>query len=467
MSQMKEPLGTKRTLAYCVGDVANIFTNLLISSFLLIFYTDVFGITPAAAATLFLVARVWDAVNDPIIGIMVDKTNTRWGRFRPWVAFAAMPCAVMTVACFTVPMDNMSEAAKLIYAYVTYIGYGMCYTAVSVPYLSMVAVLTEDSQERTKMLGLRAILTAIPMILAAFVPMILESVGYEFGFKIVAIAASGIALALWIICVHYSKERVDLSKAIPQGEENKLTFKKLLNYLNKNRPFLVVCIMIATQFGYQAVTAGTGMYVAIYYLEMPELMTPMMLAAILPAMIGVVIARKLVNKYDKKWIFVVGMAICSFRSLFILSFDPTIILVSAAIASIFQGMAMSLTWSFLPDTIENGELKTGLRIDGLSTAIVGFFYKIGFALGGVVPGLILSIYGYVPNEVQSAETRIGLELLGVYIPMLLAIINAGSMMFYSITKEQQADTIKKLHVIREKAKKEKAGEIEIGGHVNA
>ncbi|MCG7585423.1 MFS transporter [Photobacterium sp. OFAV2-7] len=460
MSNQLKPLSTGQSLTYCAGDISNNITYQLAAAFLLIYYTDIFGISPLAASTLFLVARVWDAINDPIIGTIVDKTNTRWGRFRPWVIFSGVPCAVFFIAMFTIPFDDMTETSKLIYAYVTYIGFGMAYTAVNLPYLSMITALSTNTTERAKLLALRQALSFIGIVGLAIVPTVLENSTAENPYFGIAVVAGGISLVLWLISGLATKERINLAEVTSADSAPKISIKGVLGYLRQNKPFLIIAMLMFVLFAQMAIGNSSGMYVFKYYLNDTSSLTSLMLSQMGGIVIGIIIVRKLIDRFDKKWLFAIGFGVGSLRFLSYLTMDIELIIAISFVCSIFSGFSTGTIWSFVPDTIEYGELKTGLRLDGISTAIIGFFWKVGFAVGGVIPGLMLDAYGYIPNQDQTAEAVLGIQHLGITIPVLFGIPAVILAIAFPITREVQKDIAEKLRTKHDEAQNATVGEID-------
>ncbi|MCG7585833.1 MFS transporter [Photobacterium sp. OFAV2-7] len=458
-------LSFKEKISFCLGDVGNNFAYQMVVIYLLIFYTDVFGISPLAASTMFLLARVWDAINDPIMGFIADKTNTRWGRFRPYLGWMAIPLAMMTVAVFTVPFEGMSETSKLIYAYVTYIGFGMVYTAVNVPYNSMISVLSENSMVRTKLVSLRAIMSMGAILLMSGVPAYVDMLGGgddKTGYQLTAVIFGSLAACCCLATFFFCKERVDITTH-KGTKPPKHSLGDILRSFFTNKPMLVLAGVVLLLFGLNAIQTSAGIYLFKYFLKAEEMFTLSMIIQLFSAIAGIIIARILVNKMDKKWVVFIGLVLALARGPAFLTMDVTTILAISALAGIGMGMASGIIFSFVPDCIEYGEYKNGFRIDGISNAIIGFFNKFGMALGGIIPGAILEFYDYVPNVLEQSDLAMtGFVHLGVTIPTLLVASGALLMAAYPLTRDKHTDIAAFLSSKRQKARDEAMVKLETG-----
>ena len=431
-------ISTRESLAYGFGDVANNMTYTFLNIYLLIFYTDVFGISPAEAATLFLVARIWDAINDPIIGYFVDKTKTRYGRFRPWVGIFAFPVVASAVAVFTVP--DLGHTGKLVYAYVTYIGYGMLYSAVIVPYLSMISAMSEDSTERTKITGTRMALVMLFSISVAAVPGLVDGLGggdEAKGWQLTMMAFAAFGLVCYVFCFSCVRERVDVAA---NDKEDKASIRELLNYFNENRAFVVLFVMFFLMFANQIIATSSGMYLFTYLFDAKDIFPMFVVGQLLCIVAGVLLSKKLIEKYDPKYIFMAGAAIAATRAFAVYTGDLTTVLATVPHTSIGQGMMAGVIFGFVPDALEYGRKKTGLNIVGVGNALVGFFYKFGSAIGGVVPGFILSAYNYVPNEVQTEESLRGITHMGATAPLITLLLLVAITALYPLTQKSLNET---------------------------
>lgn len=430
----------REKVGYSLGDMAFNFTFMPVTVFILYFYTDVFGISAASAATLIMVARLWDAINDPIIGAFVDKTQSRWGKFRPYILFSAIPLAIMLVLTFTTP--NLSQTGKLIYAYITYIGLGMVSTVYIIPYGALTSSMTQDHAERANLSAIRIIFAMIGgAIVVAGVPILTQSLaggnlqlGYQYTMSIFAV----IAVVLMIISFKTTKERYSVKSS------GKTTVKGMLNLLKTNKPLQILCVAFFVFFGISGVSSVMGMYYFTYVLNRTDLLA---LAGTIPMgfmLISLFFVPFLLKHMEKKTVLMIGSFITIIRFLVIFTGSVPIILIGMAIGGIGSGLVGGVIWGFVPDTIEYGEWKTGIRAEGIVYAIVGFFYKFGSALGGLVPGVVLTMTGYVPNVAQTKTALFGIISLMSVIPLVLTIAYIVIMRFYTLDKETYNNILEEL-----------------------
>lgn len=434
---MSTAISRRETFAYSFGDVANNFTYTFINIYLLIFYTDVFGITPIEAATLFLVARIWDAFNDPIAGYIIDKTNTRWGRFRPYILFFSLPLALVGTAVFYVP--DLSHSLKLVYAYVTYIGYGMIFTFVIVPYAAVISTISDDTDIRRKLIGTRMALVIIFASSMAAVPALVDALGNgddKAGYLFTAAMYAAIGFCMHMFFFKNVTERFGTDK---KDESTKPTTKQIFTSILQNKPLLILFVVFFTFYCNQIVATSAGMYLFDYVFHAEDMFGIFVLAQIFFTVIGIFICQKLSNKYDPKTLFIFGLFLASLRALPIYTSDLTIFLWFVPITSIGQGIMASLIWSFVPDAVEYGNKKTGHNIIGLSNALIGFSLKFGSAFGGIIPGFMLSWYHYVPNKEQSAESILGMQHMSGAIPSVILLLCGALMLLYPLTRNNMKE----------------------------
>lgn len=434
---MSSVITRKESFAYSFGDVANNFTYTFINIYLLIFYTDVFGITPMEAATLFLVARIWDAFNDPIAGYIIDKTNTRWGRFRPYILFFSLPLALIATATFYVP--DLSHNLKLAYAYVTYIGYGMMYTFIIVPYAAVISAISDDSEVRRKLIGMRMALVMIFAASMAAVPALVDAFGNgddKLGYLYTAGLYAAIGFCLHMFFFRNVTERVSIDGG---SDKNQPTPKEIAKSILQNKPLLILFAVFFVFYCNMIVTTSAGMYLFNYVFNAKDMFGIFVVAQIASTVVGIFICQKLVKKYDPRTLFIFGLLLASLRALPVYTSDINIFLAFIPVTSIGQGIMAALIWSFVPDAVEYGYKKTGYNIIGFSNAIVGFFLKFGSAFGGIIPGYMLAWYSYVPNQEQSAESILGMQHMSGAIPSVLLLLCGVLMCFYPLTRSKMED----------------------------
>ena len=400
---MNQQLSWRTIVGYSLGDVANNFAFAMGALFLLSYYTDVAGVGAAAAGTMLLLVRVFNAFADVFAGRVVDSVNTRWGKFRPFLLFGTAPLMIFSVLVFWVPTD-WSHSSKVVYAYLTYMGLGLCYSLVNIPYGSLATAMTQQPQSRARLGAARGIAASLTFVCLAFLigPSIKNSSPEEmvsvYHFWTIVLAIAG--MVLYFIC-----------------------FKS------------TVCVLISTF----AVSASSLFYVR-YVLNDTGLFTVLVLVQNL---VGTVASAPLVPgmvaRIGKKNTFLIGalLGTCGYLLFFWVSvWSLPVALVALAIASIGQGVTMTVMWALEADTVEYGEYLTGVRIEGLTYSLFSFTRKCGQAIGGSIPAFILGLSGYIANQAQTPEVIMGIRTSIALVPcgfMLLAFV---IIWFYPLTDKK-------------------------------
>lgn len=284
-SKISEKITMKEKVGYATGDLACNFIYQTVSSYLLFFYTDVFGISAAAAGFMFLIVRLFDAVMDPLIGTVVDKTNTKYGRFRPYILYGAFPFAGVAILCFTTPA--FSDPMKLVYAYVTYILLSVTYSVVNIPYAALTSAITQDNKEVVSLTSIRMLFSNTGGLIVSFGVPLLAGIFYKYDWKNKHRMANyhvnnGILGALLLIfCFLNTKERVQ----IDHSEDAKINVKDIFIQLKSNRPLVIICMFFILNFGVNSIVNSVGIYYVTYNVARPDLVKWYGLMGTLPALI--------------------------------------------------------------------------------------------------------------------------------------------------------------------------------------
>ncbi len=428
-------LGLSTYVGYGLGDFSvNLFFQSAIM-FLLFFYTDVFGISAAAAASIFLVARIVDAVTDPLMGMIADRTRTKWGKFRPYLIVGGPPLALAAVATFSAP--EFSDSGKIIYAYVTYTLFGIAYTVVSIPYSGLTAAITDDGQERTMLSAYRMAFAmgGSLVVSAATWPLVETFGGGAIAYQLV-IGGYGIVAIVLLWCTFATtKENPALAIAKPP------TLAESVKVLSGNLPLWL--IIIAFWMGMMAFTIRSSaiIYYFIYNLEREDLIAYYMPSLALGHLVGIIATPWVAKHIGKKATYFWGSAfgIATGIALYLTPYDAITAIFAISIAGGFFFAAPTVMgWSMLPDTIEYAEWKQGVRADGAIYAAASFFQKLAMAIGGAMAGLILSMTGYVANEVQSSEALDGILAMVSLAPVVAMGIGILAIWFYQLDDETHA-----------------------------
>ena len=426
-------LSLQEKLAYGVGDTASnlIFTTVM--SFLLFYYTDIFGLSAAAAGTLFLGVRVTDAVVDVLVGVAADRTQTRWGKFRPWILWMAGPMAVIAVLTFTTP--DWSYPAKLVYAWVTYLLLMFAYSAINIPYGALSAVMTDDLHERTSLAGVRMAFAQIGglIVAACTLPLIGFFSGAAgvraLGYQRTMILFGAVALVMFLVTFFGTRERVQP----PPGQHHDLRADLVM--LGQNRPWLVLAAASAFMFVFFSVRLGVVIYYFKYYVGHESGASLFFTVTSLAAIPGALFSAPLSRRIGKRATFqlgCVGAAIFSGVIFFIPPGSALPLQAANALGSASIFLMAPLLFSMLGDTADYADWKWRRRSTGIIFSASAFAGKVGMGLGGALTGALLTHFGYVAGVEQSASTVQGIVLMMSALPAVGFVLIALFMYLYSL-----------------------------------
>ena len=436
-------------LAYGFGDVGCNFSWSFVVSFLMIFYTDVFGISMAAVATLMLVSRFWDAFNDPLIGSLSDRTKSRWGRYRPWLLFGAPITALVLLLCFWAHPD-MDYTGKIIYMSITYGLLVLGYTCVNLPYGTLCGAMTQNIDERAQINTSRSVaaMIAIGVINIITVPLVKYcgdgTLSSAQGFISVAAIYGLIFTFCHWFCFAKTKEMVKVeisSKAVPVSDQ--------LKAVVKNKPFLMA-VVGQLLFGFILYGRNVDLIYYFKYVEGNEdLFSFFSGVIVVPSIIGAALFP-LIFKWtgNKGWaasVFSVLMGI-SMVALYFFSPNesPVLFYIFAVLAQFFFSGFNTAIYAIIPDCVEYGEWKTGIRNDGFQYSFISLANKIGMALGTSLLALVMGWAGYEANVEQSETVKEVIHHAFSTVPGILWIITAGIMLFYRLGRKEYNKIIEEL-----------------------
>jgi Na+/melibiose symporter-like transporter len=453
----RQRLSVVEKVGYGLGDTAANFIFQTMVMFQLAFYTDTFGITAAAAGTLLVVVRVWDAIFDPIMGVVADRTNTRWGKFRPWVLWTAVPFGIMGFLTFMTP--ELSLTGKLIYAYGTYIVLMMVYSANNLPYSALSGVMTGDLGERTSLSSYRFVCAMLAQLViqGLALPMVRHfgqgdsAKGYQTTMGIF----STLAVVFFVITFATTKERIQ--PAPGQKASVKQHFADLL----KNRPWLAMFVLTLVLFITLSMRGSVVLYYFTYYVNKQSLLhvltslgvlatgagdeskavsiafSAFNVLATVATIVGIFFSKGLAARYGKRNVFSVGLTGTALFTAVFFFLPPgavTLMFASEILRQFVYGFTIPLLWAMMADVADFSEWKTGRRATGIVFSAIVFALKAGLGFGGAITGFVLSLYGYVPHVAQSASALDGIRYTMSVFPAVTFAICAACLLFYGIDK---------------------------------
>lgn len=439
-------------IGYGFGDMASSMFWKIFGMYLLYFYTDVYGLAPAAVGTMFLITRVWDSFLDPVIGVIADRTESRWGKFRPYLLYVAVPFGLIGVLTFVTP--DFSIEWKLVYAYVTYTLMMMVYSAINVPYASLLGVMTPNPNERTTLSSYRMFFAYLGSFIALLIIQPLVEFfskigggvntqqGWTYGVAVIAV----MCVALFLGCFALTRERVK-----PVNKEEKSTLKEDLLDLWHNRPWWILLGAGIAALIFNSIRDGATIYYFKYYilednsLRIASLGVTVTWTSLYLAlgqasnMVGVALAAPVANHIGKKNTYLTAMTIATAFSIVFFWFTPNqlvLIFVFQALISVCAGIIFPLLWSMYADIADYSELKCGRRATGLIFSSSSMSQKLGWTLGGALTGWLLSYFGFKANEVQSDTAITGIKMMLSFLPAIGTVLSVIFISFYPLSEKK-------------------------------
>lgn len=444
MSNAKEKTSPKLVLSYSLGEIGCQMSWYMINSYLMLFYTDVVGLTAGAISMIMLIARVWDAINDPMMGTIADRTHTKWGKFRPYL-FAAPPfLAIFNILTFTVfPVEG---TAKVILCLVTYIGTGMAYTACSIAYQALQHVTALDSRVRMNLATARGIggsvigiilaATAMPAILFFSKSDVANATGY---FWVTVILSIAMVPIFWL-CALGCKEKYT-EQLHSNVEAEKMGFFKGLKEVVKNDQLLMV--VLTTVLGAICVSGRMGLltYYIIYCVGDFKVIATVFTAMNLAALVGTLIIPLGVRFFGKRnYMIILQSVMCvGFLLLFINPECNQVYLLAVSALCGICNSASAICPGMVSDAIEYGDWKLGRRQEGVAASMLSFGVKIATAIAGSAGVLLLAAAGYVANAEQTPAAKSGINFVVNMVPFILGLISLIPLFFYKLNDKKVAE----------------------------
>jgi len=470
MNSQSGKISVVEKTAYGLGDMASNLFYQTFTMFLLYFYTDVFGISAAAAGTMFLVVRMLDTFYDPLVGIMADRTKSKYGKFRPWILYTVVPFGVIGFLCFYTP--DLATSAKLVYAYVTYTAMMFIYSTINVPYGALMAVMTNNSLERTSLSAFRSISAFVGgLIVQGFTLKLVNYFGLlkahtdgtaneQFGFSAAMGIYSVLAVVMFLTTFFLCKERVQ-----PVSDE-KSSLRRDVKDLFTNVPWMILTLVGVMTCLYVAIRNGSIIYYFKYYVNnagtadlfgfkigAEALVSTFMVVGTACSIIGTILLKPMAAWVGKKNVYMGSMAIGTILSVsyYFLGKDQiSLMFLFQALCNLAIGPAMAMLWSMYADTADYSEWRTGRRATGLIYSSANFAQKFGWSIGGAIAGYLLAYYGFVANAPVSADTENGVRVLFAIMPAIWSVIAVVALFFYQLDEQKVLDINKELAELKAK-----------------
>lgn len=434
---------------YGVGGLASNLIYQMVGVYILYFYTDVLGIPGVAISTLLLITRVWDAVNDPLMGMISDRTRSRWGKFRPYLLYGAVPLALVYILAFITPPVDVS--LKVAFAYVTYILLDFGYTLVNVPYSSLQAAITQDTHERSALSASMLFFSNIGVLIVgvATKPLVAMFPSEQVGFPIVVTGYAVIALIFFVVCFFANKETVEV-------KEQKYSLKEAYQLILRNTPLLLLCLALLFVGMSSNMRIASAVYYFKYNLGRDDLFPIFMLLVILTSAVATLFTPAISNRMgSKRNAYFIGVLtyILGDAGIFFTPYNQVgLIFAFAIVAGLGTGITSVLIWSMVADTVEYGEWKTGTRGEGIVYSTFMFMTKLSSALGGAISGIILTATGYIPNVAQPPAVLTGFLMMIALFPIVAGLAAFAILWFYRLDDSLYNKILMELKARKESAK---------------
>lgn len=427
-------ISVREKVAYGFGDTASNFIFQTVMLFLTYYYTDIVGLNPAAVGTMFLVVRIIDAITDPLMGSLADGTRTRWGSYRPYLLWLALPFALVSVLAFSAP--DLDDSGKLIYAFVTYFLLMLFYTAINIPYSALGGVITSDAVERISIQSYRFVFAMIGgLLVSSFTLPLVDWFGngdQALGYQRTMILMSAVGMVLFLLCFAGTKERI-VPPSLPT-----LSYKAQLLAVWRNDQCRVLCVVGAVLLTGLVMRNTMAIYYVKYVLGRPEDVTFFVTAGLVGSIIGCALVQPLTKNLCKiktyTYLQVAAGIMCLVQYLVPLNSWWLAVGVHFLWGFVLQATT-PLLWAKMADVADYGEWMSGARLTGVTYSTIVFFIKLGIALGGASAGWLLSSYGYQAGVVDTSVNE-GIRLSFCIYPAVASFIVAILMRWYKLNSNK-------------------------------
>lgn len=432
---MNGKLSWKERIAYTIGGVGLQTIYMFITTYFMAFMTDTLGIGAGAAGIILVVARIWDGINDPICGVLADKTRTRWGSYRPWIVCGVVPAAVFGTLCFFSP--NIAVTGKIIFIAIVYIGFGMSFTAFDMPFGCLANTMTEDYDERSLLGSLREIGSNAGQLIAAqlggaILGAVCGAGAYTSkGYMLAAGVLSIITVLCLFYCTWHCKERVPM-----QGDP--ITFKESFKGLLSNKYALLLGLIVFAFVLFLAFHMSWVYYYAVWYLGNPGLIAPLISCVTAPAIIVLFFTPTIMKVLGKKNTMILGGAILVVAGIMFLAAKTSVTMAYAAsiVSGIGQSFPLAVCWACIPDASDVGEAKTGIRCPGILFTYSSFMIKISGAVCGWLASIFLVLMKYDGLATsQTQECINGIYQINAWMVVIPGVLIMVLSLFYRLDRK--------------------------------
>ncbi len=428
-----EKLKLSEKVGYGMGDAGSCIVWSMLALYLTWFYTDVFGLAPEVVATLFLVIRIFDAFTDPIMGSICDHTQSRYGKFRPYILYLAVPFGIGAVVMFTTP--DLSPTGKLIYAYITYFVMSLIYTGINIPYCSILGNITLNERERMSCLSWRFFLNgfATLIVTSSILPLsdYLGSGDRGQGFQYSMMILGSLATIMFLYCFASVRERVKAPKS------SSSILGDIKHIIHNDQWLLMISLTFVNVFP-AFIRGAVTIYYATYVMHASTtFITFFMTLGVACNMLGSVIAKPLTDRFDKVKLFRFINIVLGLLSLWLYFIDPNNLYLLLPVFIVVNVLHLvqsgPILWGMMSDVDDYGEYKLGKRLTGISFAGNLFMLKMGLAIAGSIVAWVLAYTGYIANEPQQNEATLsGIVIMFSLMPMVCYFLSAVMVSFFKL-----------------------------------
>lgn len=396
-------------IQYSFGGLGSNMMWNFVGIYLMFFFTDIFKISPAVTGTIFMITRIIDAITDPLMGMIADRTRTKYGKYRPYLIIFSPLLGLCVVSLFWAP--NLSSSAKIIYSYIAYITYSLISTAVNVPYHALTPVMSHDTKERANVVVGKQLLGLVGNFIVTVFPLILVE---KFGGGITGWRVSGVifgivaTISYWICAYGARNKDIIIENKISEKIEKsikKINFRDQLKLITKNKALILLLVAGGTNKFSEVIAGGVGLYYFKYNLERVDLFPKFQGYGTIVSIVAYLLIPILIKKISKNKMFVVasylGVIVSAIPLIFTNKLSVNLIFGILIIEFLLIQFTSVLVWAMLPDCVEYGEYITGIRGDATVSSTNMFINKVGAAFAGGIAGMVLQSVGYIPDVKQT------------------------------------------------------------------